>query len=489
MNFLGISLPLICALLLLVIDLTLWQSIDRRWFRWKILIRLSLYLLFSLALAAARLSPLAAVTPHLTSSGHTVAIILAIAWWLLGARTVTVLAEWILEPRIGGKGHLLQDVMGAFIFLVAAVAAATYVLDLPVKGLLATSGALAIIIGLAVQSTLSDVFSGIVLNATKPFRVDDWIKVDDIDGKVIEIDWRSTHLLTAEGSMAVIPNTMAAKTRLVNFSRPNHFHALTLSIELPVRLRPSLVLDALEKSLQGCRELLIQPPAEAVVKKAFLRYVEYEVTGYVKSRDRLTAVRNQLYDLIYRQLAVTETLGQDRQLRPLTRQEVVLNNVSALRMLSENDRSELGEKMRLTVYSPGEVILDQGVVPGALYVIESGVVTVTMAQGDKQLEVGRMGPGEVMGETGIVDQSPCLARFSALTDCVVYHVHYKDLEPWLDEHGELREVMARLARFRDQKRTEVIQQKPVVADQRGFIHWLRQRVDAGRRDVSARNRR
>ena len=481
MTVLGISFPLICALLLLVIDLTLWQCIDRRGFRWKILIRLGLYLLFSLALAEARLSPMAALPPEPPSSRHALAIILAIAWWLLGARTVTVLAVWILEPRIGGKGHLLQDVMGAFIFLVAAVAAATYVLDLPVKGLLATSGALAIILGLAVQSTLSDVFSGIVLNATKPFRVDDWIRVDDIDGKVIEIDWRSTHLLTAEGSMAVIPNTMAAKTRLVNFSRPNHFHAVTLSIELPVRLRPSLVLDALEKSLQGCRELLIQPPAGAVVKKAFLRYVEYEVTGYVKSRDRLAAVRNQLYDLIYRQLAVTETLGQDRQFKPLTRQEVVLNNVSALRMLSENDRGELAGKMRLSVYSPGEVILDQGVVPDALYVIESGVVTVTMAQGDDQLEVGRMGPGEVMGETGIVDQSSCLARFSALTDCVVYHVHFKDLEPWLDEHGELREIMARLARFRDQKRQEVIAQKPAAAAQRGFIHWLRRRRDAGRR--------
>jgi len=127
------------------------------------------------------------------------------------------------------------------------------------------------------------------------------------------------------------------------------------------------------------------------------------------------------------------------------------------------------------------VILDQGVVPDALYVIESGVVTVTMAQGDDQLEVGRMGPGEVMGETGIVDQSSCLARFSALTDCVVYHVHFKDLEPWLDEHGELREIMARLARFRDQKRQEVIAQKPAAAAQRGFIHWLRRRRDAGRR--------
>ncbi|TCL05892.1 mechanosensitive ion channel domain-containing protein [Sodalis ligni] len=474
MGLVGFSFPLLCALLLLAIDLTLWQWIANKWFRWKVLIRLGLYFLFSLALMNAGLSPLSPIPAAIPSSYHALVIILAIAWWLLGARTLTVLMILILAPRIGGKGHLLQDVLGAFIFLMAALAASTYVLDLPLKGLLATSGAVAIILGLAVQSTLSDVFSGIVLNATKPFRVDDWIRVDDIDGKVIEIDWRSTHLLTPEGSMAVIPNAMAAKTRIVNFSRPDHFHSVTLSVELPVRLRPSLALDALEKALQGCRELLLQPQSGALVKKAYVRYVEYEVTGYVKSRDRLDAVRNQLYDLIYRQLSVMESLDRGNPVRPLTRQSAVLNTVSALRMLSDDDRAELGEKMRLTLFSAGEVILEQGVVPEELLIIESGVVSVTTGSQDNELEVGRMGPGEVMGETGIVDHSACVARFSAMTDCVVYRISYGDLEPWLEEHGELREVMVRLAHFRAQKRDSVVQQQPPAPRKKGFMHWLRQ---------------
>jgi len=475
MGLSGFSFPLVCALLLMVIDLTLWQWIELKWFRWKVLIRLGLYFLFSLALMNAGLSPLSSIPVEIPSTHHALVIILAIAWWLLGARALTVLLILVLTPRIGVKGHLLQDVLGAFIFLVAAVAASTYVLELPLKGLLATSGAVAIILGLAVQSTLGDVFSGIVLNATKPFRVDDWIRVDDIDGKVIEIDWRSTHLLTSEGSMAVIPNAMAAKTRIVNFSRPDHFHAVTLSVELPVRLRPSLALDALEKALQGCRELLLQPQAGALVKKAYVRYVEYEVTGYVKSRDRLGAVRNQLYDLIYRQLSAIESLDHERPARPLTRQAAVLNGVSALRMLSEDDRAELGEKMRLTLFSAGEVILEQGVVPDELLIIESGVVSVSTGPQDNELEVGRMGPGEVMGETGIVDHSACLARFSAMTDCVVYQIQYKDLEPWLEEHGELRDVMARLAHYRAQKRAAVIQQQPLAPGKRGVLHWLHQR--------------
>jgi len=470
--------PLASASLFLVVDLIFWQWIDPKYMRRKMAVRLVLFLLFSMALLNGGLSPLVPVPEVLGSARHTLATLLAIIWWLFGARALTALAVVVLEPRIGGKGHLLQDLMGAIIFLVATVAAAAYILDLPVKGLLATSGAVAIILGLAVQSTLGDVFSGIVLNATKPFRVDDVISVDDVEGKVIEIDWRSTYLLTSDGSMVVIPNAMAAKTRIVNLSRPDHFHSVVLTIELPVRLRPSLVLDALDNAIQGCRELLAKPKGSAVVKTSGLRSVQYEVTGYVKSRDRRGVVRNQLYDLIYRQLNASETLRQNKvQVRPATRALAALNMVSALRGLTEDDRSELERHMRLSSFPAGAVILAQGAVPESLLIIESGVVSVDIDRPEGICELGRMGPGEVLGESTMIDQSASVARFTARTDCQVYLIDAVDLEPWLDEHPELRGTLAGLARFRAQARAAILlQHKPVEIVPGGFMHWLRKRV-------------
>ncbi|NBB09745.1 mechanosensitive ion channel domain-containing protein [Pseudomonas sp. SLFW] len=474
MDHLWFAYPLISASVLLIIDLVLWQWLHPRFLRRKLACRLALFVLFSMALLDGGLSPLYPVPADWPVSRHVLGTILTIAWWLFGARTLTVLAVVVMEPRIGGKGHLLQDVMGAIIFLVAVVAAAAYVLDLPVKGLLATSGAVAIILGLAVQSTLGDVFSGIVLNATKPYRVDDWIRVDDIEGKVIEIDWRSTHLLTSEGSMAVIPNSMAAKTRIVNFSRPDHFHSVTLSIELPTRLRPSLVLDSLDKAILGCRELLVTPKSSAVVVKTGLRSVEYEVTGYVKSRDRRSAVRNQLYDLIHRQLAATETRLD--QSRPATRPSAVLNTVGALRMLSDEDRAQLELHMHLGAYGAKDVVLAEGIVPDALYIIESGVMSVSIQRPDGWLEIGRMGPGELFGETGFVDGTPTAGRFCAYTDCMIYRIDKADLEPWLQEHSELIGALAGLAKFRTKARASMLDVKPVITDPSGFMGWLRKNV-------------
>lgn len=474
MDPLWFSYPLATAVVLVVLDVLAWQWLPAHWPRRKTLIRLGAFVLFSMALLDGGLSPLYPVPENLSAARHVLATVLLITWWLFGARCVILLLALVLAPRVGGKGHLLQDVFAAIIFLVAGVAAAAYVLELPVKGLLATSGAVAIIVGLAVQSTLGDVFSGIVLNATKPFRVDDWVKLNDIEGKVIEIDWRSTHLLTGEGSLAVIPNAIAAKSMIINFSRPDHYHSVTLPLELSARLRPGLVLDAIDKALKGCRELLAQPRAGAVVVKTGARTVSYEITGYVKSRDRKGAVRNQIYDLIFRQLAASET-RQD-QLRPATRRAALLNTVTALRMLSEDDLAELERNMRAVTVANGAVVLAENDVPDALYILESGIVSVRVLRGENWIEAGRMGPGELMGETGVVDGSPNLGRFVAYTDCRLYRIGREELEPWLHEHSELRGALAQLMDFRTRARQAVLDAGPAVVEQPTFLRWLRRNV-------------
>ena len=60
------------------------------------------------------------------------------------------------------EGRLIQDLLSALIYLAATFAIIAYVFDLPVQGLLVTSGAIAIVLGLALQSRLNDVFSGLV---------------------------------------------------------------------------------------------------------------------------------------------------------------------------------------------------------------------------------------------------------------------------------------------------------------------------------------
>ena len=130
---------------------------------------------------------------------------LKIAWWLWAAWFVIgVLRLVVVTKHRPREGKLIQDLLAGLVYLAAFFAIISYVFDLPIKGLLATSGAIAIILGLALQSTLGDVFSGVVLNFSRPYRPGDWISIDGTtDGRVIEMNWRATHVLTAKRDLAI----------------------------------------------------------------------------------------------------------------------------------------------------------------------------------------------------------------------------------------------------------------------------------------------
>ncbi len=147
------------------------------------------------------------------------------AWVLIGCVRVFLIFEQM--PR---EGRLIQDLLVATIYLGAGLSVVAYVFSAPVGTLIATSGVFAIILGLALQSTLSDVFSGIALNLSRPYSVGDWIVLDgEIEGRVVETNWRATHLLNGSNDLVVLPNSGLAKARLTNLSSPNRSHGVTLT--------------------------------------------------------------------------------------------------------------------------------------------------------------------------------------------------------------------------------------------------------------------
>src|SRR3984893_8139298 len=141
--------------------------------------------------------------------------LLKIAWWFWTAWfLVGVLRAFVVFQRSPREAKLLQDLLAGLIYLASVFAIIAYVFDLPIQGLLATSGVIAIILGLALQSTLSDVFSGIVLNFSRPYRPGDWISIDGgTDGRVVEMNWRATHVLTGRRDLAIVPNSTIAKSK------------------------------------------------------------------------------------------------------------------------------------------------------------------------------------------------------------------------------------------------------------------------------------
>ncbi|MFS2198962.1 mechanosensitive ion channel domain-containing protein [Pseudomonas sp. Pseusp3] len=462
--------------LLLVLDALLWHLVPFKHRAPRVGVRLVLFLAFSSLIINTGVSPLQAPLFADDQVAQLGATALGILWWLYAARVLTEVFGLVLMRRIGHSGRLLQDVIGALVFLASIVAAAGYVLDLPVKGLLATSGVFAIVVGLALQSTLADVFSGIVLNTTKPYQVDDFVVIDGVEGKVLDINWRATHLLSSAGTMAVVPNSVAAKAKIVNLSQPNNLHGVSISIRVPNHIRPRRVLDALDRTLQGSSSLLLNPAPKAVLKEAGEEMSEYVASGFIAELGKKSEVRNQLFDLAHRHL---EAAGISRQpdgvIEPSTRARALLDEVKVFRSLSAEERDRLARNMVAQQYAAGEVVLDLEEVPDSLFVIATGVVSATVADGSMQIEAGRMGPSEIMGEQSILADTPSQARFTAMTSSIIYRLDKSLTRSCMEQRREVDRALNKLQAVRQQNSRMALMAKPVAVRKGGFLGWLQNR--------------
>src|SRR5262249_5954337 len=122
-------------------------------------------------------------------------------------------------------------------------------------------------------------------------------------GRVIETNWRATHILTAKRDLAIVPNSTIAKSKIINVSSPSGIHGVTVNIQTGTLTAPRVVADVLKRALVNCK-LVLEVPAPLVVTKTMnTTYLEFEVSFFVAELGLSTRAQNELLDLIHRHLA------------------------------------------------------------------------------------------------------------------------------------------------------------------------------------------
>ncbi|MDD5171697.1 MAG: mechanosensitive ion channel family protein [Candidatus ainarchaeum sp.] len=85
-------------------------------------------------------------------------------------------------------------------------------------------------VALALQDTLANFFGGVHILVDKPFKEEDYIKMDALEGTVKQIGWRTTRLLTPSGNEIIVPNSKLAGSALENYSSPNELSGVTYTV-------------------------------------------------------------------------------------------------------------------------------------------------------------------------------------------------------------------------------------------------------------------
>jgi small-conductance mechanosensitive channel len=464
----------------LVLDFFVWRLVAKGTWR-RFVLRTLLFVILTYILFSSGMSPFAPAPWPNERVRHVLGQLLELVWWLQGAQLATVLLDHLILPETWHRERLFQDVLGALVFVAAAVAATAYVLELPVQGLLATSGAVAIILGLAIQSSLNDVFSGVVLNATEPFHLGDWVSIGDVEGQVVGSDWRATRLLNGEGNIVVIPNSVAAKANIINNSEPPHMHGVSVQFEVGPEIEPSRVLDGLKDATAGASDVLAFPRPVANVKRATPSAIEYEIVCYVDALEKKADTRNALFDLAHRHLASRGIAlsSQNAVVKPLSNvsyREQLLRRVTMFQTLEGKELSTLAGAMTQHEFDVGEVVYvsSEGSDGESLHIIAVGAAKVMLPRDGQMLELRRMGPGDSIGQSGILAGVKFNVTVHALTSVTVFRLSKDALTPILKERPEVGRQMCRLLTQHHTVEESLLTNVPPTAqEETGLLKWFR----------------
>jgi small-conductance mechanosensitive channel/predicted nucleic acid-binding Zn-ribbon protein len=146
--------------------------------------------------------------------------IILIAFFLI--RAIEIFLWRRLENKAGQAiPHLVRGMVAFIIYTVAFFMIVAFVFGKTITGLLATSGVLAMVIGLAIQMNISNIFSGLAINLERPFKIGDLVRIDGHLGRVENMNWRTTRIRSVWNWSVTIPNHQTAETVIMNYSGQN----------------------------------------------------------------------------------------------------------------------------------------------------------------------------------------------------------------------------------------------------------------------------
>jgi small-conductance mechanosensitive channel/CRP-like cAMP-binding protein len=384
-----------------------------------------------------------------------------IVWWLAAAWLVGGIVRTILVfKRRQVETQFLQDLCAGVIYGSAVMGIIANVFDMAISGLLAASGVIAIVLGLALQSTLGDVFSGVVLNISKPYRPGDWVILDGgLEGRVIETNWRATQILTDINDIAFVPNSIVAKSTLRNASRPTGAHGLKVVVRLDPTVAPSSGVAVLETAMLGCNRILRIPPATVMVRSLDAVALECELDFFVALIEQAPDAQNEVFDLVWRQCAAASirlappsgsafALPPRGALPDLTDMpKRLLQHLPVFTPLSDDERLALAPMLKRRTFNAGDVLLEQGIVAPALFILTSGVLAAMQQHQGGEIEALRLAPGDCFGQASVMTGAVTTFKVKALTRVIVYEIAKDDIAPILKQRpavaAELSQIMMR----------------------------------------------
>jgi len=403
----------------------------------------------------------------------TAALLWLIGAWLLSRGLQLFIWKTVFINLTGAEcPGLLRNLISIVIYILAVYGILTFVFKHPVTGLVVSTGIVAGVLGLSLKSVLADLFAGLALTVERPYKIGDWIEINDgTIGKVIDIGWRTTRLLSFKNSVFIVPNEHAINSVIHNYDMPEKLFSNWFNVSVDSNISPRLVQQLLLEAALNCKSVLDDPLPAIRIADASGQPFKYSVWVYFKDFSSHWAGMSDLFETIQTYLSqsgispsavkyeiasgeaemcVVEELGMWEYLR----------RVDIFQPLSDEEVKKIAGFCESQIFLEGEAIIREGEAGSSLFVIISGIIAV-LKQDDKhqdqEIELARLGVGNFVGEMSLLTGEPRSATVKAITPVTAIEVTKEGLQPLLKAQPDLSNKLAVIMAKRRFRTKEIVE--------------------------------
>lgn len=375
--------------------------------------------------------------------------------WLL-------VVDWGLQQGSAlGISQITRDLVQSALYIVTAIAAARAA-GADATAIATTGGLVTAGLTFSLQQTLSDLVAGILLQAQAPFKVGDWISYDgnsNIVGRVGEINWRATKVVTNDGVEVTIPNSVLARAAIVNYHEPTIASRRSVYFDVGYQHPPRMVQKLALEAIRGADGVLDSPPPSCLVAdfaasgvRYWLRYFikDMEVRDVIDSGVRVRlwyALRRARVDFVFPRMdlsfvGTSESERTEAEQRERQRRVHAFEKIDFLSPLTASERAELASRAKTHLFARGETIVREGERTTEFYIVAEGELSVCTeaARG----EIARLSAGDFFGEMALLTGEPRNATVRAVDDCVLYVIDKPTFQTVIAGHKDLLEKVSKI---------------------------------------------
>jgi len=378
-------------------------------------------------------------------------------WMVLVILIVRFIFLLMMMTSIFKAGHtevasLFKTVVSIVIYIVAFfIIFQSHYPKVELAPLFTGSTIVGIVVGLALQDTLGNLFAGIALQADQPFQVGDVVALASGRAGVVEsVSWRGVRIRTFQNKLIIMSNAVLGKEAIEVAPRDN--------LNARIVFFNTVYTDSPAKTIQVVREAVRQVENVSPKKRPIVRIrnfgdssidweIKYWAEDYAKYNETDALIRQRVWYAFSREnigfAFPTRTVYIQSTPAELTAEEnlnstvELLSRIPIFSPLSESELDKLAKGSRARVFAPGEAIVRQGREDNSMFIITIGEVDVQVRQGRDSTVINTLGQGDYFGEMSLLTGEPRSATVVAKGETEVLQIRKETLKPIFEANPEL----------------------------------------------------